>query len=171
MSWKEQADIIIKHAWDTAQLNIDRHYKNYLVDRTLRVASDIISSEGHTNGAIKTCIYWSEAAVELYKKTKEDLIAQGKSHTHKSIVSYKPKGQKSLWIVEHEHPLQIPKAGLLSGWSVDQITEWMHKYGKCAIITREEDDRLPRNAKTLEEAMKRYSNTGIKIVVRPFPFS
>ena len=99
-------DELLKHAYDMANSSVlpDRE-KHYLVDRTLRTASDLYSCDmdtlTHSSMNVRRyCKYWSTEAFELYKEFRN----QGM--THRQACNGKIDG-KSAYINEHEIPLQI----------------------------------------------------------------
>ena len=75
-------DELLKHAYDMANSSVlpDRE-KHYLVDRTLRTASDLYSCDmdtlTHSSMNVRRyCKYWSTEAFELYKEFRN----QGMTH-------------------------------------------------------------------------------------------
>ena len=157
-------DELLKHAYDMANSSVlpDRE-KHYLVDRTLRTASDLYSCDmdtlTHSSMNVRRyCKYWSTEAFELYKEFRD----QGM--THRQACNGKIDG-KSAYINEHEIPLQIIKIWVIDiGCDYSEFKEFFYNYGKTTILTKKQDTKLLSKTSSLTEAKERYSNAGIRVI-------
>lgn len=174
-NWKEQSIEYLRLAHHIAQTELIVKYKKAILDRCLRGASDLISCESinvhnNTMSMIQWCLRWSEEALDTYYEVKESLTHKrnGKPPTHRQICDARDVAGKRYWTVEHEHPLIIPKEGLMfENWSLDQLLDWMFLYGSATIITQSENKKLLSFTKDMEEAKKRYSDVSIKVLLHP----
>lgn len=173
--WKDQSIEYLRLAHHIAQTDLIIKYKKSILDRCLRGASDLISCESinvhnNTMSMLQWCIRWSEKALETYYEVGELLTEQrgGKPPTHRQICNARDASGTRYWTVEHEHPLIIPKEGLMfENWSFDQLLDWMFTYGSATIITQSENKSLTSFTKDMEEAKKRYSDVSIKVLLHP----
>ena len=161
MSWKKTTDELLRLTHEISNTDIPCRLRECVIDRTLRMASNVISSEDENIGQSSAtsrygCKRWSVKAKEFYSSLREE----GK--THKQACFGKVNG-RSAYINEHEYPLSIIKKALIyDKWSLKQLKDYMYKYGGYTVVTREEDLRL-KPASSIEEGHKRYDNAGIKI--------
>lgn len=174
--WKDEVLSLLHIAYYTSQQPLNRKFAYNIIDRTLRGASDILSSEStsvvnNTASVLQWCKQWSEQAVSVYFTVEQMLTEQrgGKPPTHRQITQAKNNNNKRYWTVEHEYPILIPKTGILdNNWTEAQLVDWMFEYGKATIITQEENARLISHTKDMSLAEKRYSNAGVLIVQHPY---
>jgi len=168
--WKRDVDVLIHSAWYCAQLPCNRKFAYNLVDRALRSASDVLSSEcdnvvNNTMSVIQWCRAWSEAALHEYSQIQTTLTEEraGKPPTHRQICNWRTRSGKRPFTVEHEYPILIPKKGVLdNGWTEDALRDWMWKYGAATIITQEENARLLNHTEDMSIASRRYEDAHIK---------
>lgn len=135
----------------------------HLVNQIYRMSSQIQSQQvehfhsGSAGSCIRTAKFWSKGAVELWNSLEgsDNKRAGGKS-----------ANGKTLWSVEHQYPIGIFVKLALDGKmnTVELIEEHLEKFNKYIIITEEENRRLPKTVKTLEEGDRRYSDANIEIV-------
>jgi hypothetical protein len=173
--WLEQSREYLSLAHHIAQTNLITKYKKSILDRCLRGASDLISCESinvhnNTMSMIQWCLRWSEQALETYYEVEKELTEQrgGKPPTHRQVCNARDSFKTRYWTVEHEHPLIIPKEGLMfENWNFHQLSDWMFTYGYATIITQSENKGLTSFTKDMEEAKKRYSDVDIKVLIHP----
>ena len=173
--WLAQSTEYLRLAHHISQTTLITKYKKAILDKCLRGASDLISCESvnvhnNTMSMLQWCLRWSEEALDTYYNVEINLTEQrnGKPPTHRQICDARDPFKTRYWTVEHEHPLIIPKEGLMfENWSFDQLSEWMFTYGYATIITQSENKGLVSFTKSMEEAKKRYSDTGIKVLIHP----
>jgi hypothetical protein len=157
-------DELLKHAYNVARSSVlpDKE-KHYLVDRTLRSASDLYSCDmdtlTHSSMNVRRyCKYWSIEAFEQYKEFRR----QGM--THRQACNGKING-KSAYINEHEIPLQIIKIWVIDiGCDYEEFRQFFYNYGKTTILTKKQDTKLLSKTTSLAEAKERYSNAGIRVI-------
>lgn len=161
MSWKKTTDELLRLTYDTANTDTPYRVRECVIDKTLRIASNVISSEDENIGQSSAtsrygCKRWSIKAYEFYNS----LIDKGM--THKQACFGRIDG-RSAYINEHEYPLSIVKKALINeSWSLNQLKDYMYKYGSYTVVTREEDLKL-KPATTISEGHDRYKNAGIQI--------
>ena len=161
MSWKKTTNELLKLTYEISKTDMPVRLREYAIDRTLRMASNIISSEDENIGQSSAtsrygCKKWSKEAYNFYTSERES----GK--THKQACFGKLNG-RSAYINEHEYPLSIIKKLLLNeNWSLKQLKDYMYKYGAYTAVSRKEDLRL-KPARTILEGNNRYKNAGIEI--------
>ena len=155
---------LLKHAHDIANnKGLPQKERHFLVDRILRVASDLLSSDmdtlTHSSMNVRRyCKYWSEDAFEVYKEFRK----QGM--THRQACNGRIDG-KSAYINEHEIPLQILKIWLIDiGLDYDKLKKFFYQHGKTTVLTKKEDLRLLSKTSSLTEAKERYSNAGVRVI-------
>lgn len=155
---------LLKHAHDIANnKGLPEKERHFLVDRILRVASDLLSSDmdtlTHSSMNVRRyCKYWSEDAFEVYKEFRK----QGM--THRQACNGRIDG-KSAYINEHEIPLQILKIWLIDiGLDYDKLKKFFYQHGKTTVLTKKEDLRLLSKTSSLTEAKERYSNAGVRVI-------
>jgi len=155
---------LLKHAYDIAKNKmLPEKERHFLVDRILRVASDLYSCDMETlthssSNVRRYCKYWSAEAFELYKAYR----ALGM--THRQACNGKIDG-KSAYINEHEIPLQIIKIWVIDiGCSFDEFKQFFYDHGKTTVLTKRQDTRLLQKTSSLTEAKERYSNAGIRVI-------
>jgi hypothetical protein len=157
-------DELLKHAYNVARSSVlpDKE-KHYLVDRTLRSASDLYSCEmdtlTHSSSNVRRyCKYWSTDALFQYQ------LFRDQGMTHRQACNGKVDG-KSAYINEHEIPLQIIKIWVIDiGCDFDEFREFFYNYGKTTVLTKKQDTRLLQKTSSLAEAKERYSNANIRVV-------
>jgi hypothetical protein len=161
MSWKKTSDELLRLTHEIANTDTPYRLRECVIDRTLRMVSNVISSEDENIGQSSPtsrygCKRWSKEAFKVYK----ECIDSGMTHKQ---ACYAKKNGRSAYINEHEYPLSIVKKALINdGWSLEQLKDYMYKYGSYTVVTREEDLRL-KPAKSISEAKKRYFNAGIEL--------
>ena len=167
--WKQQVDVILEIIIEIGSKKLEKKYKMYMMDKMLRIVSDIISSESlvtastYTN--LRTCRRWSKGAVNLYNTIKEEITSTSGQPVNRSMVIKQKINGKHIFVVEHEYPLLIPKTGVLEkNWDTKTLREWMYNFSKITVITKEEDLKLTKTSIDMETASKRYINAGIEIL-------
>jgi len=174
-AWKPEVDKLVHIAYYSTQISLDRKFAYNIVDRALRAASDIISSEclnvvNNTMSVIQWCRQWSHDALDEYWTIRDILTEErnGKPPTHRQICNWRDSNRKRPFTVEHEYPILIPKKGVLDdAWTEDQLRDWMYKYGRATIITQAENARLLNHTADMQIARKRYDTASIVICQHP----
>lgn len=175
MLWKPETDKLIHIAWYSTQISLNRKFAYNIVDKALRGASDIISSEclnvvNNTMSVIQWCRQWSHDALDEYWTIRDILTEErgGKPPTHRQICNWRNYAGKRPFTVEHEYPILIPKKGVLDdGWTETNLRDWMYQYGRATIITQVENARLLNHTADMQIAAKRYATGGIIICQHP----
>ena len=173
--WNKQVHEYLRIAYEIGNSSLIHKYRRSILDACLRGASDIISCENtnisnNTQSMIQWCLRWTNEAMDKYWLASELLTVTraGKPPTHRQICDVRSDNGKRFWTVEHEHPLLIPKTGLMDErWSFNQLVDWMYKYGYATIVTPEENKRLLKTTQSMEVAGQRYSSAGIQVVYHP----
>jgi hypothetical protein len=163
MSWKTTTNELCKIVIETAKSNISNRAKGMLIDRTLRVISNVVTNEDENAGqnsltARFGALYWSEQALDKYN----ELIEKG--FTHRQACNYKDEFGKSIYINEHQYPVNIAKQGVMfSEWSLDKLQKHMYNYGKFIVVLKHQDKELLTTTDDMNIAEDRYANANIKI--------
>tara|TARA_X000001382_G_scaffold64607_1_gene44769 strand:+ start:5417 stop:5938 length:522 start_codon:yes stop_codon:yes gene_type:complete len=161
-NWKKTSDELLRITFDAANMDAPYRTRECVIDKTLRIASNVISSKDENIGqssptARYGCLRWSKEAYDLYLSFRKEGMS------HKQACYAKVNG-KSPYINEHEYPLSIVKKSLLNGnWNLDKLKEYMYSYGSFTVVTKEEDRRL-KTVTTIHEGKARYSNAGINVL-------
>ena len=153
--WRTQYTTLLQIAWYCAQQPLRRSYKLQMVDRALRAASDILSSEttrvhNNTGSCIQWCLLWTHSAQKLYLDNRQS--------THRKTCDLRHANSKRFFSVEHPHPLKTVKTDLLDGMDYDTLVEWMESKGRAVIVTQDELAILPQLGEDRYEKLNiRYS--------------
>jgi len=174
-AWKPEVDKLVHIAYYSTQISLDRKFAYNIVDRALRAASDIISSEclnvvNNTMSVIQWCKQWSDQALHEYWQIRDILTEErgGNPQTHRQICNWRDSNRKRPFTVEHEYPILIPKKGVLDdGWTETELRDWMYQFGRATIITHAENSRLLSHTADQQIAAKRYSTAKILICQHP----
>lgn len=161
-SWEQQAYVYFQIAFHTSRSPLETKYRKSIIDKLLRGGSDLLSSRNlncvaNTSSAIQWYCWWSERAIEEYNLQMQLKTEQrgGKPPTHKQVCDSRQRDRRC-FTVEHQYPIAIPKQGLIDGWTLQQLTDWMWEYGTGTIITHEENRSLTNWTLDMKEAQQRY---------------
>ena len=168
-NWEHEVDKLLHLAYYTTSLGMTRKFAYNMVDKALRSASDVLSSESisvvnNTMSVLQWSKCWSHDALDRYWLVKEALtqVRKGKPPTHRQICNERDALGKRWWTVEHEYPILIPKTGVLdNNWSESDLRTWFWKYGRVTIITQPENARLLNHTNDMDIASKRYETAQI----------
>ena len=161
--WKKTTDELLELTHDMANVKYTPYRtKECVIDKTLRIASNIITSEDKDIGQSSPtsrygCKRWSKEAYKVYNDFRKEGM------THKQACYARVNG-KSAYINEHQYPLSIVKKALLNdGWTLEQLKDYMYTYGSYTVVTKEEDLRL-KSVGTIKEGHDRYKNANIEVL-------
>lgn len=161
--WRITTDELCRIVHDAANSPMSNRAKGMLIDRTLRIISNVITNEDDDAGqnsltARFGALYWSEKALDKYNS----LIELGL--THRQACNAKGADGKSVYINEHQYPVNIVKQGVMfNEWSLDKLKKHMYNYGKFIVILKEQDKDLLTTTTKMDIAEDRYANANIKI--------
>ena len=164
MSWKTTTDELCRIVHDAANSPISDRAKGMLIDRTLRIISNVISNEDESAGqnsltARNGALYWSKKAYAKYK----ELVQSGLSH--RQACNAKDADGKSIYINEHQYPVNIAKQCVMfDGWSLDKLKEHMYNYGKFIVVLKQQDKELLSTTTDMNIAEERYADANIQII-------
>jgi hypothetical protein len=162
--WRITTDELCRIVHDAANSPMSNRAKGMMIDRTLRIISNIITNEDEDAGqnsltARFGALYWSEKAYSKY----QELIESGL--THRQACMAKDDNGKSIYINEHQYPINIAKQGVMfNEWSLDKLKKHMYNYGKFIVILKEQDKKIKVTTTTeIDIAEGRYDDAGINI--------
>ena len=173
--WEAQVHEYLRLAYEIGNSSLIHKYRRSILDYCLRGASDIISCQNtninnNTQSMIQWCLRWTHDSMDKYWLAKDLLTVarDGKPPTHRQICDVRSDNGKRFWTVEHEHPLLIPKTGVMEEqWSFDQLLDWMYTYGYATIVTQQENKRLLKTTQSMEVAGQRYSDADMHVIFHP----
>ncbi len=167
--WEQQAYVYFQIALHAARSPLEVKYRKSIIDKLLRGGSDLLSSRNlncvaNTSSAIQWYCWWSERALEEYDLQTELKTQErgGKAPTHRQVCDARQRDRR-VFTVEHQYPIAIPKQGLIDGWTLKDLVDWMWQYGTGTIITHEENRGLKSWTLDMEEAEQRYHNIERKV--------
>jgi hypothetical protein len=162
-NWKNTTDELCRIVHDAANSPMSNRAKGMLIDRILRIISNVITNEDEDAGQNSLtsrfgALYWSEKAYNRYK----ELIESGL--THRQACNAKDDKGKSIYINEHQYPVNIAKKGVMfKKWSLDKLKKHMYNYGKFIVILKEQDENLLTTTTNIDIAEGRYDDANINI--------